>query len=233
MNPPPIEPSRVFVVVPAFNEASALPAALAPLIAAGYRVAVVDDGSRDDTWQVLQSLPVYSLRHPLNLGQGAALQTGMTFAIARGADFIVHFDSDGQHQADDLPGLLAPLIANEADIALGSRFLRPEDAAAIPRQRRILLRAGRLINALLTGVWLTDAHNGLRAMTADAARNIQLLDNRYSHATEILTQIRRRRLRYVERPTRIIYTEYSRMKGQSGWNSLNVLLDLLLGRLFR
>ncbi len=224
---------QTFVIVPAYNEGAAIRAAAAPLLAAGYSVVVVDDGSSDDTWQAVCGLPVYALRHPINLGQGAALQTGMTFALAQGAEYIVHFDADGQHQAADVERLLAPLLAGEADVALGSRFARPEDAALVPTARRCLLKIGVLVNGLLTGVWLTDAHNGLRALTRGAAERIRLRENRQAHATEILTQIRRAKLRYVERPTTVHYTDYSRAKGQSGWNSLNIFFDLITGRFLR
>lgn len=222
-----------FVVVPAFNEASALAAALGPLFAAGYSVVVVDDGSSDETWPTACKLPAFVLRHPINLGQGAALQTGTTFAVRSGAEYIVHFDADGQHQVADVARLLAPLQMGEADVSLGSRFLRSEDSAQAPRLRRWLLKAGTLVNGLLTGMWLSDAHNGLRAMTRAAAMQIELRENRQAHATEILSQIRRAKLRYVECPVTIRYTPYSRAKGQSGWNAFNVIFDLLTGKLLR
>ena len=112
---------NIFFVVPAYNEATVLKATLEPLIQAGYPVVVVDDGSSDGSWEILQKLPVYALRHNINLGQGAALQTGTMAALAKGAKVIVHFDADGQHQLQDVPGLLEPVLAGEADVALGRR----------------------------------------------------------------------------------------------------------------
>jgi glycosyltransferase involved in cell wall biosynthesis len=196
-------------------------------------VVVADDGSTDDTWAQLNGLGVHRLRHPFNLGQGAALQSAMSYALHRGADYIVHFDADGQHNPDDIESLLAPLIADEADVVLGSRFLREEDWLAVPPQRRRLLRAAVVVNALLTGLWLSDAHNGFRAFTRGAARQIHLYENGFAHASEILVQIRERKLRYVERPTRIRYTDYSQFKGQKATNSINIVLDLLIRRLLR
>lgn len=221
--------AEVFVIVPAYNEAPALRETVAPLISSGYSIVLVDDGSNDATEEVARSLPVHFLRHPINLGQGAALQTGMAYALARGARYIVHFDADGQHQPSDIISLLAPIRAGEADVALGSRFLRPEDIASVPWRRRLLLRGGIIVNGLMTGVWLSDAHNGFRAFSREAAAKIELRDNRQAHASEILAQIRRARLRIIETPTRVMYTAYSRAKGQSGWNALNVLFDLVLG----
>jgi glycosyltransferase involved in cell wall biosynthesis len=182
---------------------------------------------------VIRSLPVYSLHHPINLGQGASLQTGTVFALEKGARFVVHFDADGQHNPDDIEVLLEPLRKGEADVALGSRFLRDSDRRAVPWAKRNLLRAGRVVNGLLTGVWLSDAHNGLRALTRDAAASIELRENRFAHATEILVRIRAARLRFVERPTAIVYTERSVAKGQSMWNSIKIVFDILLRRFFR
>jgi glycosyltransferase involved in cell wall biosynthesis len=224
---------RVFVIIAAYNEGSVIRSTLLPLVERGYAVVVVDDCSTDDTAAAVRDLPVHRLRHPVNLGQGAALQTGMTFALAHGADFIVHFDADGQHRADDIEKLLEPLVAGEADVALGSRFLMAADRDRVPYRRRLLLKGGVVVNGLLTGLWLSDAHNGMRAFTAAAASRIDLRENRFAHASEILDQIRRRHLRCVERPTTIAYTEYSMAKGQSSLNALKIVIDLMLRRIFR
>jgi len=223
----------VFVVVPIYNEGPVIESSLTPLVDKGYSVVAVDDGSTDDTWSIVRSLPIYSLHHTVNLGQGAALQTGMAFALGRSAEFIVHFDADGQHNLDDIEVLLDPLRKDEADVVLGSRFLRESDRRAVPPGKRLLLRTGVIVNGLLTGVWLTDAHNGLRAFTRKAAARIDLHENGFAHATEILTQIRRQKLRVVERPTAIVYTERSMTKGQPMWNSIKIVLDILLRRIFR
>jgi glycosyltransferase involved in cell wall biosynthesis len=219
--------------VPAYNEGRVIRATLRPLVEAGYSVVVADDGSRDSTWRQLAGIGVHRLRHPFNLGQGAALQTAVSYALREGAHYIVHFDADGQHSIDDIPGLLAPVIAGRADVALGSRFLRREDLQAVPFSRRVLLKGAVLVNWLLTGLWLTDAHNGARAMSRKAAQAIRLCENGFAHATEILQQIKAHRLRYVERPTRIRYTEYSLHKGQRFWHAFDVFVDLMLKRIIR
>lgn len=223
----------VFIVVPAYNEARVIRSTLAPLLQTDYAVVLVDDGSQDDTWSIAESLPIYALRHPINLGQGAALQTGMTFALAQGAAIIVHFDADGQHRVEDIETLIEPLRKGEADVVLGSRFLRAETTKAIPLMRRMLLRGAILINGLTTGLWLSDAHNGFRAMTREAATKIYLRENSFAHASEILLQIRHQKLRYVECPTNIIYSEYSQEKGQSNLNAINILIDLLIRKVLR
>jgi len=228
-----IRKSDIFIVVSSYNEAAVIRSTLHPLVDAGYSVVVVDDGSKDQTWKYLKDLNVHRLRHPFNLGQGAALQSAASYALAEGAKYIVHFDADGQHSVEDIPGLLAPLIAGRVDVALGSRFLRREDWEAVPFTRRLLLKGAVAVNWLLTGLWLTDAHNGARAMTRKAAQKIILRENGFAHATEILQQIRALGLRYVECPTRIRYTEYSLHKGQRFWHAFDVFVDLLIRRVFR
>jgi glycosyltransferase involved in cell wall biosynthesis len=225
--------SRTYVIVPAYNEADRLEQTLLPVLGLGYSVVLVDDGSTDRTGAVACQMPVHVLRHPINLGQGAALQTGTEFATARGAEWVVHFDADGQHQAADIARLIEPLRNGRADVVLGSRFLRAEDLEQVPRARRLLLRAAVVVNGVLTGLWLSDAHNGLRAFTADAAKQIRLRENRFAHATEILAQIRRMRLRYTEQPTTIRYTASAMRRGQSPWNAVSILLDVLIRKVIR
>ncbi len=228
-----VRKSEIFIAIPSYNEAGIIRSTLRPLIELGYSVVVADDGSNDSTWKYLKDLSVYRLRHPFNLGQGAALQSAVSYALTEGAKYIVHFDADGQHSAEDIPGLLAPVMAGRADVALGSRFLRREDWQAVPFTRRVLLKGAVAVNWLLVGLWLTDAHNGARAMTRKAAQKIVLRENGFAHATEILQQILALRLRYVECPTRIRYTEYSLHKGQRFWHAFDVFVDLLIKRVFR
>lgn len=225
---PPNPNSRVFVVIPAYKEATVIGSTLEGLLPGGYSIVVVDDGSPDNTSEVLSRYPVHQLRHPVNLGQGAALQTGTDHALSLGAEFIVHFDADGQHPPDRIPALLAPLRSGACDLAVGSRFLAVQDSRLVPLSRRILLRGAVLVSGLLTGVWLSDAHNGLRALSRKAAETIRLRENGSAHATELLDQARRHKLRIQEVPVAIRYTDYSRRKGQRAADSLNILVDIIL-----
>lgn len=229
----PIERRRIFVVVPAYNEERVLQSVLEPLVASGCSIVLVDDGSQDRTGPIASAMPVHVIRHPVNLGQGAALQTGMDHALRLGAEVIVHFDADGQHAMEDINVLVEPILRGEADVVLGSRFLRASDRKMIPWFRRILLRRAVLLSGVMTGVWLTDAHNGFRALSRVAAARIRLTENGFAHATEILAQIRAAGLRYMERPTAIRYSEYSRAKGQPAANSVLIFLDLMLRRILR
>ena len=228
-----MKPATIFIAIPAYNEGSVLKETLSPLIASGYSLVVVDDGSQDDTWKILNQLPIHALRHPITRGQGAALQTAMTYALEQNADIIVHFDADGQHDSNVIPELIQSILEEEADIVLGSRFLRPADRQAVPIGRRFLLQIAKLVNGIMTGLWLSDAHNGVRALSSKAAQKIKLQEDGFAHATEILQQIRAHKLQYAEVPTSIIYTEYSRYKGQRFWNAFDILFDLFLGRIFK
>jgi glycosyltransferase involved in cell wall biosynthesis len=219
----------VWIVIPAFNEATTLQGVIAGVQACGA-VVVVDDASRDATARIAAEAGVAVLRHPINLGQGAALQTGIDYALARGAEVIVTFDADGQHRPGDVLRLVEALQRSHADFALGSRFLG-NTQESVPPMRRLLLRAATIFTRMTTGLAVSDAHNGLRAMTARGARSIRLYQNRMAHASEILDQIAASGLPYVEVPVTIDYTRYSMAKGQRASDALIILLDLFARRL--
>ena len=229
MQPQP--PSNAWVVIAAYNEATVIGDVVADVTAAGYRTVVVDDGSRDRTAELAESAGAAVVRHPINLGQGAALQTGIEFALARGADTIVTFDADGQHRAADIAGLIDTLARHDADFALGSRFLGT--AVNMPGSRRWLLKAASWFTRATTGLSITDSHNGLRAMTRRGATHIHLRQNRMAHASEILHQIASSGLKYVETPVTIHYSAYSLAKGQTLFDALLIVLDLFARRLHR
>jgi glycosyltransferase involved in cell wall biosynthesis len=227
-----VEGCDVYVVIPAFNENSVLRATVSAVVARGYSAVVVDDGSLTPAQHCLNGLRVYCLRHSVNLGQGAALRTGSEFAVSRGARIVVHFDADGQHDPTLIERLIAPIIHGQADVALGSRFLNSADGIEVPLAKRLVLKAGIFVSWIFTGVWLSDAHNGLRALSHKAAAQIRIEENGFAHATEILDLLRRSRLSWVEVPVAIHYTDYSRRKGQSVFNGFNILIDLVLRRVF-
>ncbi len=225
-----IDRSRVWVVVPAFNEAPRIAGVLHAL-GAWPNVVVVDDGSTDGMADALADSRVWRIRHSVNFGQGAALATGIRFALRKGADYIVTFDADGQHDVGDLDRLLSPLARGQADIAFGSRFLgRSVD---LPAGRRLVLTAAVRLTRLLYGLRVTDAHNGLRAMTRRAAALIRITTNRMEHASEILECVREQRLRWTEVPVTIHYTRESLAKGQRTAAAFPLAARLLLEKLIR
>jgi glycosyltransferase involved in cell wall biosynthesis len=194
-------------------------------------VVVVDDGSDDDTAAVAREQPVWVLRHIVNCGQGAALQTGLTFALTRGAEIVVTFDADGQHASAEIERLVEPIRKGHFDVTLGSRFLG--QTVGLPWGRWLVLKLGILFTWIFSQVWITDTHNGLRAFSRKAAQQIRILHNRMAHASEILDQIREKGLRYGEVPVTILYSRETLAKGQCSWHALRIVGQLLLGRIVR
>jgi glycosyltransferase involved in cell wall biosynthesis len=220
----------VWVVVAAYNEARVIERVISDIARCGWRTVVVDDCSSDRTSKAAADADVI-IHHPVNLGQGAALQTGIDYALAQGAAIIATFDGDGQHRATDIANLVRALEEAQADFALGSRFLG--HATGLPLSRRLLLKAATWFTRLTTGLRLSDTHNGLRAMTRRGASMISLRQNRMAHASEILSQIAASGLPYVEVPVSIEYNAYSLAKGQRLSDGLVIVLDLFARRLYR
>lgn len=220
---------QVFIVIPAFNEGARLSKVLDDVSTTGHKIVVVDDGSKDRTTEAARRHGCYVLRHCFNRGQGAALQTGISFALREGADAIVTFDADGQHQTSDLPALLEPVLSGRCDIALGNRFL--SNRSNVPPFRKVVLQLGRLFTYLTSGLRVGDCHNGYRAFSRKGAEAIHMKQDRMAHASEIYDQIKSARLAYVEVPVTIRYTAETLAKGQKLSNSLSVLFHYLYGKI--
>ncbi|MBP9828097.1 glycosyltransferase family 2 protein [Patescibacteria group bacterium] len=217
---------KIIAIIPAYNEGPRVAASVRDVIRFVDGVVVVDDCSLDDTARAAQAAGAFVVIHPLNRGQGAALQTGMDFAIeALGADAIVHFDADGQMQGEDVAALVAPLLAREADVVLGSRFLGKE-AQNMPLTRRLTLKLATLFTRLTSGIRITDTHNGFRAFNKQACTEVRITLDRMAHASEILDLIAARKLRFCERPVTIFYSADSLKKGSSFFGGFKILKDL-------
>jgi glycosyltransferase involved in cell wall biosynthesis len=218
----PADRSTTWIVIAAYNEGRVIRHVVSEVVAAGWNVVAVDDGSRDNTVSEAKLGGAIVVRHAVNLGQGAALQTGIDYAIRRGADFIVTFDADGQHNCDDIPALIAAL--DHADVALGSRFLGKAIEGAT-RSRKALLRTATLVSNGLSGMKLTDAHCGFRAFLAEVAPKLRIQQDRMAHASELLRKMHTSGVRVVEVPTTVRYTEHSMSKGQGGAQAVRILFD--------
>jgi glycosyltransferase involved in cell wall biosynthesis len=227
----PIPRSRIQVVIAAYNEATVIGRVVSEVARAGYRVVVVDDGSSDATGRLARHAGAAVLRHPFNLGQGAALQTGIDYALEQDAEVVVTFDADGQHRLSDIAVLVEALVQEQADFVLGTRFA--DSSTPLPPARRLLLMAATAFTRLTTGLDVSDTHNGLRAMSRRGAAAIRLQQNRMAHASELLAQVAASGLRWVERPVTIDYTAYSLAKGQRLGDAVLILLDLFARRLYR
>ena len=214
--------SDTWVVIGAYNEARVIRAVVGEVAALGWPVVVVDDGSSDDTSAAARIAGVSVLRHAINLGQGAALQTGIDYALRRGARQLVTFDADGQHTASEIEDLVAALAT--ADVALGSRFLGKAVVGAGAR-RKAMLRAATVMSNRMSGLVLTDAHCGFRAFRSTAAPALRITQDRMAHASELLRKISTSGLRVVEVPVTVRYTEHSMSKGQGGFQAIRILFD--------
>lgn len=222
---------KIYALIPAYNEADSIADVIEDIKKKVDAVVVVDDGSSDGTSQKAKESGAIVLRHILNRGQGAALRTGMEYALKNGADILITFDADGQHDSNDIPKLTEPLWSGHFDVVLGSRFLSQK--SKIPFRKCILLKFATFFTRLSTGLKVTDTHNGLRAFSRQCAQTIQIRQDDYAHASEILEEIAKYELRYKEVPTAVYYTDYSMKKGQSLFNSFRIMWDIILGRLNR
>ncbi len=192
-------------------------------------VVCVDDGSSDDTAALARAAGAYVVRHPINLGQGAAIQTGVEFARHQpGARLFATFDADGQHRVADLVRMIDRLDTDDLDIVIGTRFGTPAATASVPVLKRLVLRVAVGLNPRIRHLGLSDAHNGLRVFNHRVADRLDLTMNGMSHAGEFIALIAENRWRVGEEPVEVLYTEYSKAKGQPLLNGVNILFDGLL-----
>jgi len=217
---------ETWIVIPMYNEGTVIGEVIRGVRQQFANVVCVDDGSSDDCAHRARAAGAHVVVHPINLGQGAALQTGLEYAISRdGAEYFVTFDSDGQHRPEDAAMMVDVLRTGEVDVVLGSRFI--DGRTQVSALKKVVLKFAVRFSNATSGMKLTDAHNGLRALNRDAVGFVRIRQNRMAHASEIVDKIGRSNLRWREVPVHIIYTDYSRAKGQSLLNSVNILTELL------
>ena len=219
--------SDVCVVIPVFNEEAVIGDVVRSVREVYPVVVCVDDGSADRSSDEIEAAGGVLVKHPVNLGQGAALRTGLEFAMQFStADYFVTFDADGQHDVADVAQMLDLLDGGDIDVVFGSRFL--DKRSQISAGKRLVLALAIKYTRLSTGLALTDTHNGLRTFNRKVAEALDLQMNGMAHASELLGIIAQREFAYAEVPVHIRYTTYSRSKGQPLINGVNILFDLLL-----
>lgn len=222
----PRENHDVCVVIPLYNEATVIADVIKGLLPVFPHVVCIDDGSRDGSGAIALAAGARLVTHPINLGQGAALQTGFEYALERDTRFVVTFDADGQHRVVDAAAMVDRARREDLAIVYGSRFLDDRTKPGI--LKRIVLKTAVWATNVTTRTKLTDAHNGLRVIRNDALRRIKLKQDRMAHGTEIVVQLGKTKLPFAEEPVEVLYTDYSRAKGQSLLNSVNILVDLII-----
>ena len=216
-------------MIPVFNEETVIADVLDHVLRTFPHVVCVDDGSADGSSSRILGTGAHLLRHPINLGQGAALQTGLSYALAQpGAEYFVTFDADGQHQVEDVVTMIGVLRTKEADVVLGSRFL--ESAHEVPPLKKFVLRLIAAFSRPSRTLGLTDTHNGLRALNRAVAEKVDITQAGMAHASELVDFLSRADVRVREVPVTIKYTAYSMSKGQSLLNGVNIVFDLALRR---
>jgi polyprenyl-phospho-N-acetylgalactosaminyl synthase len=224
--------SKTYFIIPAYNEGEVIKSVLEEVLAKYSDVVCVNDGSHDNTANEISKTRAVLVEHPINLGQGASIQTGLDYALQDPeAKVFVTYDADGQHRLSDVSKMIKLLESSNFDIILGSRFLGT--AKNVPALKKVILKmAVRFTNAT-SGVKLTDAHNGLRVFNRKVAENLKINNPDFSHASEIIEKIAQNKFRYKEVAVTIAYTPYSKSKGQSIFNAINMGLDILFDRLIK
>ena len=217
------------IIIPVYNEAQVIGSVVKSVLKHFKFVICVNDGSSDDTSTEIKNTDVYLIEHPINMGQGAALQTGIEFACQLPVDYFVTFDADGQHRIEDVIVMIKELKYKRYDIILGSRFLG--NTVGMKKSKELLLGMAIKFSNALSGVNLTDTHNGLRAFNRHVAETIQITLPDMAHASEIVEIIASKKYRYKEMPVTIEYTKYSQSKGQTLINSINIGFDTLLRKI--
>lgn len=215
------------VAIPIFNEAQVLDSVLSSVLSVFPNVLCIDDGSSDGSADLVRKRGVRIISHCLNIGQGGALQTAFSIiAMEKQFKYLVTLDADGQHDPLDAKRMILDLVKSNTDVVFASRF-SGKNVQGIPLIKRVMLRSVVKINRYLTDMDLTDTHNGLRAIKVSAAANLQLVHFGMAHATELVSKVLQSGLRYREISVDIAYTPYSKSKGQSVFNSVNILFDFL------
>ena len=221
----------VWIVIPAFNEAAVIGEVIADVRSVFDHVVCVDDGSADGTGEIALQAGAHLVRHPINLGQGAAIQTGVEYARKQpGAQVFATFDADGQHRVKDVAAMIDRLGADDVDVVVGTRFAIPQGARP-PFLKRIVLQTAARLSRRGRRLGLTDTNNGLRVFNKKVADGLDITMSGMSHANEFIMLVDENHWRVVEEPVEVLYTDYSMSKGQPLLNGVNIIFDgFLRGR---
>jgi glycosyltransferase involved in cell wall biosynthesis len=222
-----IQQPKIYVVIPAFNEGKIIDEVISETKSAGYsNIIVVDDGSSDDTFSKADSAGAYSLRHLINRGKGAAIKTGIEASKIAEADIVVTMDGDGQHNPKDIRRMIS-LISEGNDVVLGTRMKNPK---GMPHHRIIANHVGNFFTWLIFGLWVTDSQSGFRAYSKKAISVIETQTARYEYDSEVIWEIKKHKLKYIEVPIEVRYTQHSMSKKhrQGMKNGLKTLAKMII-----
>ena len=222
---------KIFVVVPAYNEEKTIAKVILELIDMGFEIVVVDDGSKDNTYSIVNNIIKQKktgilCKHLLNRGLGGALKTGIEAALIEDPDVIVTFDADGQHDPNDILNVSKPIMDGEADVVVGKR-----DFDHMPKSKKFGNTVMNLITLIFYGLKVDDSQSGLRAFNRKAAEEIVINARDYGVSSEIVGEVKRQNLKFKEVPITTIYTDYSMTKGTNTSEGLKILVKLIINML--
>lgn len=216
---------KIICIIPAWNEEKNIRRTILSVKSFVSEIVVIDDGSRDDTAKIAAETGVTVVKHFINRGQGASLETGNEYARRQQADIALHFDGDGQFLASEIPDMLNPIITGEADIVFGSRFLGKKSDLPFTKEK-IIMPLAHAINRILIGDSLNDPQNGFRALSRKALATIKIQNDEMAHCSEIIAKTFKYKLKYKEVPVTVIYNHY----GQSFFKGFKIIKDLILSK---
>lgn len=205
--------TNIYIIIPVYNEESSIESVIQSIKKQGYdQIIVVDDGSSDETKEIVRANGVILIEHSLNCGAGAATRTGLDAAKLLNADIAVTMDGDGQHFADDIDAVVEPILKNEAELVIGSRFLKKNK---IPFFRRIYNKIGNFVTFIISGLWVSDSQSGFKAFSYEAICEIDFETRGYEFCSEIIRKLGESKLPYKEVPIKVKYSTQTLAKGQS------------------
>jgi glycosyltransferase involved in cell wall biosynthesis len=218
----------IWVIIPAYNEEKIIGEVLDVLFSLGLKLVIIDDGSTDRTYQIAQAIVEdnpgrgYLYRHPINRGLGATLKTGMEVCLEKGANIMVTFDADGQHNPDDILPVCQPIIKGQADVVIGVRNFND-----MPEVKKVSNQLMNLITRIFYGANVRDSQSGLRAFNRKAAVALDIESREYGISSEIIREIKRKELKMEEVPIETIYTDYALAKGTNLKVGIKILVRMI------
>ncbi|MDO5810925.1 MAG: glycosyltransferase family 2 protein [Methanobrevibacter sp.] len=220
--------NSTYVILPAYNEATRIQPVLESIAEKGYNMIVVNDGSSDNTLDVIKQtkrkypdqIHIFSLI--INRGVGVATQTGFDAVFQFDAKYVVSMDSDGQHSADDLDNVIKPLVSGEAQAVIGVRPLKD-----MPMSRNFANAVMNLLTRIFYRVNVSDSQTGFRAITIDALRKIDINARGYLISSEFIREVNDNNIPFAEVPIKTIYTPETQAKGTNVKEAFKILIQMI------
>ncbi|MDO5851420.1 MAG: glycosyltransferase family 2 protein [Methanobacteriaceae archaeon] len=219
---------KIYIILPSYNEEKTLEEVVEELVLRGFNILIIDDGSSDNTSVIGQKLKnkyknvVFYYRHMINIGLGGAIKTGIKAGLEKGADILITFDADGQHNPDDLYNIYPPLQDDEADVVIGARNFQD-----MPTSRRYGNSLMNFVTFIFQGHSVKDSQSGLRGFNRYAAESLNINSPQYGVSSEIIGEIKRKNFRFKEVPMTTIYDEHTIQKGTNTMVGIKIVIEFL------